>query len=268
MDFPGGQVLSLAGGLSLMKTILPVSALLGSSLSLSSLWPARLPRMRGWAVRMSVFAILALVGAAVPPVQGATDLIVQKLYGRWSKIPTSYDLGRTSGLFAPSQHALACSEAWIVVGAPSAAENSAGGEGAVQVFNAITGVFIRKLLPPLPVQAGLEFGTAVAINGNQLAVGAIGPTGSEAGKVYIYNLANGALLRTLVPAGIGDGGAAGDRFGYSLAFSGDWLVVGAPNDDSFRGSAYFFNLKANTAYKVFGSGGASVGISRRRRSRS
>jgi hypothetical protein len=42
-------------------------------------------------------------------------------------------------------------------------------------------------------------------------------------------------------------GATGDRFGGSVAISGDTVVVGAYGDDSFKGSAYVFKLTGGLA---------------------
>ena len=89
----------------------------------------------------------------------ATDLSTQKLFGRWDRSPVSYYLG-----FGGSNAAL--SPKWIVVGAPEALERDSTPEGAVQVFNAATGAWVRKLLPPGTPTAYQAFGGAVAICGD------------------------------------------------------------------------------------------------------
>jgi hypothetical protein len=75
-----------------------------------------------------MLAMLAAVSAA-----HATDPTTQKLFGKWtSASPTGFSLG--------DGHATtALSAKWAVVGAPNAKDRGAGNEGAVQVFNAVTG---------------------------------------------------------------------------------------------------------------------------------
>jgi hypothetical protein len=95
------------------------------------------------------------------------------------------------------------------------------------------------------------FGSALAISGNRLAVGAYGrgvakSTGvaQDQGSVYIYerdvNQPSGWRFVCLVK---NDDGAAGDWFGRSVAFDGEILVVGAPRKKVgtvVTGAAYAF----------------------------
>ncbi|HOX01951.1 MAG TPA: Ig-like domain-containing protein [Candidatus Paceibacterota bacterium] len=76
-----------------------------------------------------------------------------------------------------------------------------------------------------------EFGRAIALSGDFLAVGAPRPTrlNKRSGSVYLFarNPAPGPawiLVREIVPAD----GLAGDYFGWALSLSGDGLLVGAP----------------------------------------
>lgn len=160
----------------------------------------------------------------------AEDLTTQKLFGKWSLTPVNYRLG--AGLSSA-----ALSPKWIVVGAAGAAERGQPNEGAVQVFNAVTGTFVRKLLPPGASAASQEFGSSVAISGNLAVIGSFSINEGQ-GRAYIYNLASGALLRTLNASD----GAAGDFFGFNVATNGTVAVVGAHGDDSFKGAIYLFNV--------------------------
>ena len=90
-------------------------------------------------------------------------------------------------------------------------------------------------------------GYSVAITGDRIAVGAFGDdgTGSDTGSTYIYARdASGDWAQDdkLVAADA----AVGDQFGYSVAISGNRLVVGALNDNNIRGTdagaAYVFDL--------------------------
>lgn len=183
---------------------------------------------------------LALVTLAAPQSsQAQADLAVQKIYGRWLKTPANYSLGNSSVYYSPQADVVACTESWIAVSAPAAAERGLAAEGAVQIFNAVTGAWVREILPPLPAVSSRYFGTACAISGNQLAVGMTDPLGPGVGAVYIYSLPSGALVKTLTPTAP----QAGMYFGGAVAFSGDWLVVGSPRFAGNKGRVDRFNLK-------------------------
>ena len=108
---------------------------------------------------------------------------------------------------------------------------------------------------------------AVSVDGSTVVIGAPydDDKGSNSGSAYIFTKqVNGSYLEThkLVP---GDG-AAGDRFGYSVAVSGDGstVVIGAYEDDdkgSASGSAYIFTKQVNGSYletqKLVAADGAS-----------
>jgi len=91
------------------------------------------------------------------------------------------------------------------------------------------------------------FGGAVAIDGNNCIVGAIGEDdieGNNSGKAYIFNVTTGALIHTLDnPNPIG--ASSSDFFGKRVAISGNNCVVTAPSEDvggSGSGIAYIFNV--------------------------
>ncbi|MFZ4596877.1 MAG: hypothetical protein ACOYOF_21690, partial [Verrucomicrobiaceae bacterium] len=91
-----------------------------------------LPAFTAW------LTALTILFSPLPTTAATPDLTIQKLYGRWTGTPTNYYLG--------SQSALASTEKWIMVGAP-ASDEGATDAGAVQVFNAVTGAWVRKLSP-------------------------------------------------------------------------------------------------------------------------
>lgn len=172
----------------------------------------------------TLLAVLITVSAS------AVDLSTQKLFGKWSLTPTGYGLGA-------DLNTAALSPKWVVVGDAGAADRGQALEGGVQVFNAVTGAFVRKLLPPGVAAATQRFGGAVAISGDLAVVGAYS-TNSSRGLAYIYNLTTGALLRTLSAAD----GVANDQFGFNVATNGTVAVVSAYGDDTSRGSIYLFNV--------------------------
>ncbi len=81
-----------------------------------------------------------------------------------------------------------------------------------------------------------QFGTAVAIAGTRLAIGA--PYRNETGAVYVYDETGGEEILTRA------GEAANDAFGRAVATDGDFLAVGVPGDDEGGTSAGSVSLFA------------------------
>jgi len=94
-------------------------------------------------------------------------------------------------------------------------------------------------------QLGYQFGTSVAISGDTAVIGtpfATIPTGAGAGAAYIFTRSGNAWIQQQKLTAYDS--AAFDSFGYSVAISGDTVVVGAYLDDTGggtnAGSAYVF----------------------------
>jgi len=93
-----------------------------------------------------------------------------------------------------------------------------------------------------------QFGHSVAISDNYAIVG--GPYegdagGNTSGKAYIFNVTTGALVHTLDnPNAYGTN--AGDQFGYSVAISENYAIVGVYTEDDAGGTesgkAYIYNV--------------------------
>jgi outer membrane protein assembly factor BamB len=182
----------------------------------------------------------------------AADLSAQKLFGKWNTTtnPTGFQMGG-----GPST--LTVSEKWIVAGTPLADEGAAD-QGAVQIFNATTGLWARKLSLPTPTLGNIRLGQSCSIAGDIVAIGAPDFASSTAGSVLIFNASTGLRTATIVlPTGIGDDGANGDQFGFAVALSGNRVLVGAPGDDAGKGSAYIYNYKDFTRIKLFDTAGAA-----------
>ncbi|MBS0198569.1 MAG: hypothetical protein JSR77_17600 [Planctomycetes bacterium] len=115
------------------------------------------------------------------------------------------------------------------------------GPGSVYLFSASTGSPLGQL--PYSGNAGDRFGLSVGISGGIIVVGADGrddARGQEVGAAYLFNAATRTLLATLTAPD----GQAGDRFGLSVAISGNRVIVGAFDDDDLgatSGSAYLFD---------------------------
>ena len=132
-----------------------------------------------------------------------------------------------------------------------------GGGGKVALYNAAGAKQWEKPSPNAPSSghAADLFGASVAVDGDVVVVGApkesvtfaaaaaddVATTGddesmartvADAGRVYLFNRADGALLATLTPTRAASFGATssagGIEFGTSVDIAGDLVVVGAP----------------------------------------
>ena len=114
--------------------------------------------------------------------------------------------------------------AYLLVGDPMYTFAGGTQQGAVLVYDKSTGAFLQTLLDPQ--YSGSQFGSAMAVAGDFLIIGADGNSGG--GNVYIYNAASLSLLATVAdPLDTN-----GDEFGFSLASVGSRLLVGAPHSTS------------------------------------
>jgi hypothetical protein len=137
----------------------------------------------------------------------------------------------------------------VLVGAPND-DTGATNTGAAYLLNGTTGSLLRTFLNPTPAP-GDQFGSSVAISGNNVLVGTpLDDTGAtDAGAAYLFDGTTGSLLRTFLnptPAG-------GDAFG-SVAISGNNVLVGAPNDDTGAtdaGAAYLFDGTTGSLLQTF-----------------
>ena len=90
-----------------------------------------------------------------------------------------------------------------------------------------------------------RFGTAVAIDGDTAVVGAPDDddAGDQSGSAYVFVRDATSIWQQVKKLTAADA-AAGDRFGRSVAISGDTVVIGASDDDDAgddSGSAYVFD---------------------------
>lgn len=116
-----------------------------------------------------------------------------------------------------------------------------GVRGAAYLFSAAKGEQLLKIMPPMKREMD-GFGHSVAIDGNIVVVGAPfdDENGFHSGAAYVFNAVDGTQLYKLLPKDIRED----NWFGYSVAISGDTIVVGANLDDDSgqnSGSVYVFN---------------------------
>jgi hypothetical protein len=205
----------------------------------------------GWSVAVS--GPLVVVGALQGD-EGTTDAGSAHVFDMSGPSPATPTLALTiPGPNVNDQFggAVAVRGLRVVVGAPLD-DTQASDAGSAYVYDlggASPSLSTVTLNTPSPT-VGDEFGTAVAVSGTHVVVGAPrDDTGAiDAGSAYVFDLAGidpavpVATLRNPSPA-------AGDLFGVSVGISGTKVVVGAPGDDTGAtdaGSAYLYDLAGAT----------------------
>ncbi|WP_437586790.1 Kelch repeat-containing protein [Sorangium sp. So ce1000] len=181
---------------------------------------------------------------------------------------SAYVFTRTSGVWTQQQKLIASDGAvndrfgisvalsgdTALVGAPSDSVGANANQGSAYVFTRTSGVWTHQ--QKLIASDGAvddRFGASVAISGDTALVGAYeGDVGGNAdqGSAYVFTRVVVAGAREHGPPWaqqqklIASDGAAGNRFGASVALSEDTALVGAYNDDvgtnASQGSAYVF----------------------------
>ncbi len=142
--------------------------------------------------------------------------------------------------------AVAVSGDTIVVGAPHV--NS--GRGAAYVFVKPAGAWATTETPTATltdnnVSANAEFGSAVAISGNTIVIGAPGAkvgNRTNQGQAAVFVRPGGGWANTAAPTArlTDSNGAANDQFGFALAADGDHVVIGAPDAHNKKGEVHVF----------------------------
>ena len=185
-------------------------------------------------------------------VSGATAVVGAPSSGGYGNTGSAYLFSATTGIeiakLIPSDGlsqddaygtSVATNGISVVVGAPGD-DDAAPDAGSAYVFDATTGVQIRKLLAN-DASAGDRFGMSVAVGSDTIAVGAVAPGSNVLGEAYIFDVSTGAQLLKLTPSD----GAPGDRFAWAIAINENFVVVGAPFDEDNgheSGSAYVFDV--------------------------
>ncbi len=169
---------------------------------------------------------------------------------------------------------VALSDTYAVIGAPSASS----GIGAIYIFDRTSAWAQTAKKTSDSGQSGDLFGNAVAISGNYIVVGApyFSSRASHEGAAYIYKLSG--TIWTLQSKIMADDKLTSsenykyqdDRFGSSVAVSGNYIVVGAPYDAEKglnSGSVYVFQTSGAQIAKLTASDavagdffGSSVGV--------
>ena len=179
--------------------------------------------------------------------------------------------GEANGEFGES---VAVDDGTAVVGAPEHDINGNANAGAAYVFtrDPLTGVWSD----PIELTAGSGgaandwFGYSVAVDGDgdTIVVGAYqhyltddeNNILADAGAAYVFTRDPLTGVWSEPVKLIAAGGAANDRFGYSVAVGGDTVVVGTQGHNGKTGAAYVFTWDTNDGWsqtaKLAASGGA------------
>jgi hypothetical protein len=165
-----------------------------------------------------------------------------------------------SGLAAGANfgYAVAISGDTIVVGA----HGESSSIGAVYVFKRSGTTWSEEQrLTAVNGEGSDDFGISVAINGDTLAVGAIGESSSQAtvtngttasadnsaagaGAVYVFKRSGTTWTQEAYLKA--NNSEAGDSFGLSVAVSSDTVLVGAVGEAGNQGAAYVFTRSGTT----------------------
>jgi hypothetical protein len=124
------------------------------------------------------------------------------------------------------------------------AEDDAGGSasGKAYIFDVTTGSLVHTLDNPnaFGTSAFDNFAFSVSISGNYAIAGAINETvlnESAVGKAYIFDVTTGSLVYTLDNPNAFAASTSGDQFGYSVAISSNYVVVGVWAEDDSGGNS-------------------------------
>lgn len=220
------------------------------------LWTVNNPTSYGtssndqFALGVALHGNLCAVGAAWEDASAVTDSGVVYLFNTTSRVvsrilanPNAYGT-KDSDRFG---YSVALNSTICAVGAISEDDETGTSSGKVYVFDTASGVLLHTLSNPNHHGATTSdlFGRVLAVNESILAVGALhesSANGTDAGVVYLFDLATGALSRTIENP---NPTSTLDYFGYSVALSDTHCSVGAYGTDvsgTATGKAYIFPL--------------------------
>jgi len=181
----------------------------------------------------------------------AAPVVAPAVSADWSNVTLAHTLDNpnphdtsTDDFFG---NAVAMSDNYTIVGAYR--EYDAGANsGKAYIFNSTTGALLHTLDNPNAYGTSTDdnFGSAVAISDDYAFV-CTHSESNDSGKAYIFNVSDGSLAYTLDNPNLGYGtGANGDKFGYSCAISGDFVIASAVEENDINGTdsgiVYIFNV--------------------------
>ena len=190
----------------------------------------------------------AIVGADGDVSNRGSAYIFELSNGTWSQKQKLLASDAASGDYFGAY--VAISGNYAIVGAWRNDDNGSD-SGSAYIFELSNGTWSQKhkLLASDAAERD-KFGRSVAISGNYAIVGAISgdyDNGYDSGSAYIFELSNGTWSQKQKL--LASDAAYNDRFGESVAISGNYAIVGAyGNDDNGNdsGAAYIYELSNGT----------------------
>jgi len=162
--------------------------------------------------------------------------------GAWMNLSTTSGQPITALSFANFGYAVALNDAYALIGAPAA--NSY--KGGAYLYNLSTGTWTNLASTSgQPITALAEesnFGTSVALNNSYALIGDSSAY-SGRGNAYLYFLTGGWKN---LSSNSSVTSATSSAFGYSVALSDSYALIGARTYSSSRGNAYLYNLTTGT----------------------
>ncbi len=169
--------------------------------------------------------------------------------------------------FDQAGSAVASNSQYLAIASPRD-DDSGSNSGAVNIYSATTGSFIRKITPPLPYTNN-QFGNALDLDGHLIIIGSRNDDefGTNAGAAFLYNLLDGSLVKKITSPEPDEG----NQFGHSVSIDNGNIAIGAWLSDKVAnegGSVFLFNIDNNDSITItppspndFDQFGASVSIS-------
>ena len=217
---------------------------------------------------VSINGDYAIVGKKYDDDNGANSGSVY-IYERTSGNIWGNELKITASDAAPNDWfglSVSISGDYAIVGAPYDDDNGST-SGSVYIYERTSGNIWGNELKITASDAAANdwFGSDVSINGDYAIVGARNDddNGTDSGSVYVYERTSGNLWGNELKITASDG-SANDLFGSDVSISGDYVIVGARNDDdngTDSGSVYVYERTSGNLWgnelKITASDGAA-----------
>ena len=123
--------------------------------------------------------------------------------------------------------------------------------GQAHHFDVTTGVLLRTFNDPTVTTAD-NFGVSIAIDGNNVLIGASGDdtSGVNVGQAHLFDATTGMLLQTFNDPTV----TTADFFGFSVAIDGSNVVISGVGDDTNGGNvgqAHLFDATTGVLLRTF-----------------
>jgi hypothetical protein len=181
---------------------------------------------------VSIDGDYALIGAFYDDLRGSAYVFKRDGTSWTEEDKLNASDGESGDIFG---HSVCISGDYALIGAP----RDDNYKGSTYVFKRDGTSWIEeaKLVASDGEEFGDYFGVSVSLSGDYALIGA-GGDDFERGSAYVFKC--DGTNWTEVDKLVASDGESGDWFGGSVSLSGDYALIGAYSDDSYRGSAYIF----------------------------